>query len=97
MIAKLYVKPEFSERELMKNKEKVHVNCSSALQSAKFIALTPDRVLMKVEKSFKFQGARYEQNSSLLYWCFYNYFNIGNVLLCVICLFNLTVLQRSTK
>ena len=49
MIAKLYVKPEFSERELMKNKEKIHVNCSSALQNAKFTALTLDRVLMNLE------------------------------------------------
>ena len=55
VIARLYVKPEFSERELMKNKEKIHVNCSSALQSAKFTSLTRYKVLMKVENALNFR------------------------------------------
>ena len=55
MIAKLYVKPEFSQRELMKNKEKIHVNCSPAMHTAKFTSLTRDKVLMKVENALNFR------------------------------------------
>jgi hypothetical protein len=38
----------------MKNK-KIHTNCSSALQSAKFTSLTRDKMLMKVEEALNFR------------------------------------------
>lgn len=44
VITRLYVKPEFSDRELMKNKEKIHANCSPALHNAKFTFLTRDKM-----------------------------------------------------
>ena len=50
LFARLCVKPEFSDRELMKNKEKIHASFSVALQTAKFTALARDKLLMKVEK-----------------------------------------------
>jgi len=41
-------------REVMKNKEKIHVSLSVALQTANVTAIARAKVLMKVEKALNF-------------------------------------------
>jgi len=42
VIARLYGKVEYADRELLKNKEKIHADSSSSLQTAKCTAIARD-------------------------------------------------------
>jgi hypothetical protein len=53
-IVRLYGKNDSSIRELMKNKERIHASFSVPPQTAKFTAIPPDKVLMKMEKALNF-------------------------------------------
>ena len=52
---------------------------------------------MKVEKALNFWVEDMNRKRVPLFIILYKYFNVGNVLLCVICQLNLTLLQRGTK
>jgi len=57
-MARLYGKNEPSIREVMKNKERIRASISVAPQTAKVIAIERDKMLMKMEKSFKFLNGK---------------------------------------
>jgi len=80
----LYGKNEFSDHELIKNKEKIHARFSVAPQTAKYAALASDKLSMMLEESLHFWVADTNIQRAPLFITLYNYFKVGNVLLCVI-------------
>ena len=81
----MYGKAEYSDRELLKNKEKIHANSSSSLQTAKCTAIARDKLIMKVETALNLWVEDVNRKRVTLFniLVFYNYFNVGNALLCV--------------
>jgi hypothetical protein len=83
-MVRLYGKNDSSIRELMKNKETVHVSFSVAPQTANVSAIVPDKVLIRVEKVLNFWVEDMNRKRVPLFITLYYYFNIGNFLLYVI-------------
>ena len=79
----------------MKNKEKIRASFSVAPQTAKVIAIECDKVLMKVEKVLNFLVEDMNRKRVSLFITLY--FNVGNVLLCIIYQLNFTVLCKLHK
>ena len=61
-------------REVMKNKEKIHVSLSVALQTANVTAIARAKVLMKVEKALNFWVEDMNRKRVTLFITLYYYF-----------------------
>jgi hypothetical protein len=83
-IVMLYGKNDSSIRELMKNKEMIHFSFSVESQTASVTTIPPVKVLMKGERALNFWVEDMNRKSVPLFITHYYYFNVGNVLLCVI-------------
>jgi phage portal protein BeeE len=96
-IARLYGKNESFIREVIKNKEKIRASFSVAPQTVKVTAMARDKVLMKVEKALNFwvEDVNRKRVPHFITLCYY--FNVGNILLCVIYQLNFTVFMYVTR
>ena len=96
-IARSCGKNDSSVLELMENKERIHASFSVAPQSTNVTAVAPDKVLMKMEKALNFwmEDMNRKRVPHFVTLCYY--FNVGNVLLCVIYQLNLAVFMYVTR
>ena len=93
---RLYVKNGPSIRELMKVK-KISTSFSVAPQTTKVTAIKPDIMLMKLKKTLNFWVEDMNRKRIPLFITLYYYFNVCNVLMCVIYQLNLTVFMYVTR